>query len=108
MVAADERTNLLPGNSSGPLEEAPLPPKPSGVDPQDLTPSTRAGILAGIWIATFLAALNSEVYFLNMCQTLAKSLALCSYPRCYSYVVLSSAEVWSQAFSFISFFRPAQ
>jgi hypothetical protein len=84
MAVPDERTNLLPGTSSGPLEEAPLPPKSSGVEPRDLTPSTRAGILAGIWIATFLAALNSERSSLELCETPAHSFTLHSHPRRYS------------------------
>lgn len=50
-MASSELTALLPTEA----EED----KPAFIDPLSLTSSHRAGILAGIWTATFLASLNS-------------------------------------------------
>ncbi|ORY52715.1 major facilitator superfamily domain-containing protein [Leucosporidium creatinivorum] len=62
MSTPTERTQLLRKVVPTPvLTEPSLDPKPAVVDPRDLSKSTRTGILAGIWIATFLAALNTTL-----------------------------------------------
>lgn len=59
-MAITEQTALLLKTANSPADAHPDLPAPAGLDPRDLTPRTRAGLLAGIWTATFLASLNSE------------------------------------------------
>ncbi|KAK4701613.1 hypothetical protein P7C70_g4616, partial [Phenoliferia sp. Uapishka_3] len=54
-----EVTSLLPPPSEPPIDVASSPP--NWIDPLSLTSNNRAGILAGIWTATFLASINTTL-----------------------------------------------
>lgn len=59
-MAITEQTALLLKTANSPADAHTELLAPAGLDPRELTPRTRAGLLAGIWTATFLASLNSE------------------------------------------------
>jgi hypothetical protein len=92
LMAVTERSKLLRRSSPSSSLEDTSTHKPTGLDPLDLTASNRAGILAGIWIATFLASVNSEplvfvcrgtiFWLITPCYLQATLVATCLFLSC--------------------------